>query len=79
MEKVGNDWKWRAVGRIAIPVMQFFGKAPYVSFLKGSDVEAKIVAAGFEIITSENHNAFSRFIVAKRHKKSRASESPAFV
>ncbi|WOF73871.1 class I SAM-dependent methyltransferase [Parvibaculaceae bacterium PLY_AMNH_Bact1] len=60
------DWKWRAVGRIAIPIMQFFGKAPYVSFLKGSDVEAKIAAAGFEIVTSENHNTFSRFIVAKK-------------
>ncbi|AWZ00594.1 aklanonic acid methyltransferase DnrC [Rhodobiaceae bacterium] len=60
------DWKWRAVGRIAIPIMQFFGKAPYVSFLKGSDIEAKFVTAGFEIVTSENHNAFSRFIVAKK-------------
>lgn len=60
------DWKWRSLARIALPVMQFFGKAPYVSFLKGSDVEAKIEAAGFEIITSENHNAFSRFIVAKK-------------
>jgi ubiquinone/menaquinone biosynthesis C-methylase UbiE len=60
------DWKWRAVGRIAIPIMQFFGKAPYVSFLTGSDVEAKIAAVGFEIITSENHNAFSRFVVAKK-------------
>lgn len=60
------DWKLRVVGRIAIPIMQFFGKAPYVSFLQGSDVDEKIVAAGFEIITSENHNTFSRFIVAKR-------------
>jgi len=60
------DWKWRAVGRIAIPIMQFFGKAPYVSFLKGADIEAKFVTAGFEVITSENHNAFSRFIVAKK-------------
>lgn len=60
------DWKWRALGRIAIPIMQFFGKAPYVRFLKGSDVEDKITAAGFEIVVSENHNAFSRFIVAKK-------------
>ncbi len=60
------DWKWRAVGRIAIPIMQFFGKAPYVSFLKGTDIEAKFVTAGFEIVTSGNHNAFSRFIVAKK-------------
>ncbi|MCE7997893.1 MAG: class I SAM-dependent methyltransferase [Rhodobiaceae bacterium] len=61
-----SDWKWSALGRIAIPIMQFFGKAPYVCFLKGSDVEDKIEAAGFEIIVSENHNAFSRFIVAKK-------------
>lgn len=60
------DWKWRALGRIAIPIMQFFGKAPYVSFLKGSDVEDKVTAAGFEIVVSGNHNAFSRFIVAKK-------------
>jgi ubiquinone/menaquinone biosynthesis C-methylase UbiE len=60
------DWKWRAIGRLAIPIMQFFGKAPYVSFLKGSDVAAHIAAAGFEIVMADNHNAFSRFIVAKK-------------
>lgn len=61
-----GDWRWRAVGRIAIPIMQLIGKAPYVTFLKGSDVEDQLIAAGFEIVVSENHNAFSRFIVAKK-------------
>ncbi len=61
-----GDWKWRAVGRIAIPIMQLFGKAPYVTFLKGSDIEAQLVAAGFEILESEYHNAFSPFIVARK-------------
>ncbi len=63
-----GDWKWRAIGRIAIPIMQLVGKAPYVTFMKGSDVEEQLVAAGFEIVESENHNAFSRFIVARTPK-----------
>eukprot|EP00435_Cladocopium_sp_Y103_P076557 s1_g296.t1 len=61
-----GDWKWRVVGRAAIPIMQLFGKAPYVTFLKGSDIEAQLVAAGFEIVESEYHNAFSPYIVARK-------------
>ncbi len=60
------DWAWSPLVRLAIPVMQLFGKAPYVSFLKGADVEAAITVAGFEIITAENHNTFSRFILARK-------------
>lgn len=60
------DWSYRFVARAAIPIMQFFGRAPYVSFLSGDEVEAKITAAGFEIVTADNHNSFSRFIVARK-------------
>lgn len=60
-----GDWSFRLIARVAIPIMQLLGKAPYVSFLTGSELEAKIAAAGFEIVTADNHNAFSRFIVAK--------------
>ncbi len=60
------DWKWAPLVRLAIPLMQLLGKAPYVSFFKASDLEAAITQAGFEIVTSDNHNTFSRFIVAKR-------------
>jgi len=61
-----GDWKYRFFARAAIPVMQFFGKAPYVSFLTGGELEAAIIAAGFEIAEADNHNTFSRFIVAKK-------------
>jgi len=61
-----GDWSYRFIARAAIPLMQFFGKAPYVSFLTGGELEAKITAAGFEIVTADNHNSFSRFMVAKK-------------
>jgi ubiquinone/menaquinone biosynthesis C-methylase UbiE len=61
-----GDWNLLPLIRLAIPVMQFFGKAPYVNYLKSTDLEAQIAAAGFEIVTADNHSSFSRFIVAKQ-------------
>lgn len=53
---------------ILIPLMRLIGKAPYVSFLKGSELEVAVRNAGFEIIVSEDHNkkSGSQFIVARR-------------
>lgn len=35
--------------RFMIPVMQFFGRAPYVAFFSASDLETEFRGAGFEV------------------------------
>jgi len=56
--------------RIAIPVMQLFGKAPYVSVLDAAELEREIVDAGFEIIARERHASRGKdsrpFLVARK-------------
>ena len=56
--------------RIAVPVMQLFGKAPYVVFLSAEDLEREIAAAGFEIVERARHGSRGRdarpFLVAKK-------------
>ena len=52
--------------RLAIPVMQFFGRAPYVGYLSSADLEARIAAAGFAIVESADHAKGSRFVVARK-------------
>ena len=54
--------------RMAVPVLQWIGKAPYVTFLRPEQLEAKIRAAGFEIVESGEHNKRSRghFVVARK-------------
>ncbi|PRD43054.1 SAM-dependent methyltransferase [Phyllobacterium phragmitis] len=56
--------------RVAIPVMQLFGKAPYVSVLDGNELEREIAAAGFEIIERERHATRGKdarpFLVARK-------------
>lgn len=56
--------------RVAIPVMQLFGKAPYVSVLDANELEREIVAAGFEIIGRERHATRGKdarpFLVARK-------------
>lgn len=39
----------------AVPLMQLFGKAPYVRFLGITELERMIIAAGFQIIESGNY------------------------
>lgn len=58
----------RALFRLLIPVMQLFGKAPFVRFLKISELETLIGSEGFEIIETGNYPAKppSRFIVARK-------------
>jgi len=41
--------------RLAVPVMQVFGKAPYVAFFSAEVLEREITAAGFEIIERGRH------------------------
>lgn len=56
--------------RLAVPVMQVFGKAPYVAFLSAEDLEREIAAAGFEIIERARHASRGRdarpFFVARK-------------
>lgn len=41
--------------RLAVPVMQLVGKAPYVAVLAAGDLEREVVAAGFEIVERARH------------------------
>lgn len=56
--------------RVAVPVMQLFGKAPYVAFLSAEDLEREIAAAGFEIVERARHASRGRdarpFLVARK-------------
>jgi len=56
--------------RLAVPVMQAFGQAPYVAFFSKDELEREIVAAGFEIIERAHHGSgkkdVRRFFVARK-------------
>jgi ubiquinone/menaquinone biosynthesis C-methylase UbiE len=56
--------------RLAVPVMQLVGKAPYVAFLSAGDVEQAVSAAGFEIVERGRHASRGRdvrpFLVARK-------------
>ncbi len=51
---IGGALKSSAI-RIAIPVMQLIGKAPYVRSFSVKELENAVTAAGFEIVESGNH------------------------
>ena len=56
--------------RLAVPLMQAFGKAPYVAFFSAQQLERAIVDAGFEIIERARHGTKGKdtrpFIVARK-------------
>jgi ubiquinone/menaquinone biosynthesis C-methylase UbiE len=56
--------------RLAVPVARFFGKAPNVWFFTGAELEAEIVAAGFEIVERDRHGSKRsdprQFLMARR-------------
>jgi ubiquinone/menaquinone biosynthesis C-methylase UbiE len=56
--------------RIAVPLMQLVGKAPYVGFFDRTGLEREIAAAGFDIIAHERHASRGRdvrpFLVARK-------------
>ena len=52
--------------RAIIPVMQFFGKAPFLRYLSFQELEAAITWAGFKIIETSSNPAMSRYIVARK-------------
>lgn len=55
--------------RLAVPLAQRFGKAPWVSFFSAPQLEAEITAAGFTIIEQARHGSKRKdpriFIVAR--------------
>lgn len=59
--------KFRVMKR-AIPLMQLFGKAPFVRFFSIAELETMITKAGFDIIESGNFptDPPSRYLVARK-------------
>jgi len=54
--------------RLILPVMQVFGKAPYVAMLRAAEVEQAITAAGFELVEEGyfDKGKVGRFLVARK-------------
>lgn len=54
--------------RIALPLMQLLGKAPFVAFLKIEELEQQIEKQGFKIIETANYpkGEIRRYIVARK-------------
>jgi SAM-dependent methyltransferase len=56
--------------RIAVPVMQAFGKAPFVGFFTAENLEREIAAAGFDIVERARHASRGKdarpFLVAQK-------------
>jgi ubiquinone/menaquinone biosynthesis C-methylase UbiE len=56
--------------RLAVPVMQVFGKAPHVAFFSAEELEREIGAAGFEIVERARHASRGKdtrpFLVARK-------------
>ena len=52
--------------RLALPLMQFLGKAPFVRFMAPDKLETLIASEGFTILEAGDHPAPSRYIVARK-------------
>lgn len=56
--------------RLAVPVMQLVGKAPYVAFFSAVELESEIEAAGFAIVERARHASRGKdvrpFLVARK-------------
>lgn len=56
--------------RLLVPVMQAFGRAPYVAFLNATELEREIADAGFEIVERGRHGTNKNepriFLVARK-------------
>ncbi len=61
----GAPLKFRFL-RLVVPIMQFFGKAPFVRFMDVPAFEDLITSHGFRILESGDHPAPSRFVVARK-------------
>lgn len=63
----GTPFKLRLM-LMALPAMQWFGKAPFVKFMEIRELESHVTRAGFKIVETGNHPAAppSRYIVARK-------------
>lgn len=63
-----GGFKYAMIRRVAIPLMQAVGKAPFVEFLPAATLEQKMAAAGFEVIETADQTGTlpSRYIVARK-------------
>lgn len=56
--------------RLAVPLMQLVGKAPYAAFFSGSDLEREIEGAGFAMVERARHGSARKdpriFLVARK-------------
>lgn len=56
--------------RLAVPLMQAIGQAPYVAFFSADEIEREIVSAGFEVVERARHGARGKdvrpFLVARK-------------
>jgi len=56
--------------RVAVPLMQAVGQAPYVAFLSAEELEREIAATGFEIVERARHGSGRKdrrvFLVARK-------------
>lgn len=52
--------------KIALPVAQLFGKAPYVNMFTMEELERAVIGGGFQILEAGTHPSPSRYIVAKK-------------
>ena len=62
-----TPWKMKLM-LLAIPLMQFFGKAPFVNFMSIAELERRITGAGFQIIEVGNYPVSppNHFVVARK-------------
>jgi ubiquinone/menaquinone biosynthesis C-methylase UbiE len=63
----GASLKFRAM-RMALPVMQWLGKVPYVRFITAADLDRQVEAAGFTLVERESYpkKDARRYLVARR-------------
>ena len=56
--------------RVAVPLMQLFGKAPYVAFFTAAELASRIEGAGFTIVEQATHGSTRKdgriFVVARK-------------
>ena len=51
----------------ALPLLQWLGKAPYVNFMAGDELEGLVTTESFIILEQGDHPPPSRYIVAKKN------------
>ena len=63
-----RGFKYGIISRIAIPVMQALGKAPFVNFVPATELQQAIERAGFEVVETADQAGLlpSRYIVARK-------------